>query len=113
MTAYHDGFETICTVRLWLCNVFESPDFSSRSKLKFLVAGPRIGSGSDSVTERPPHEHRQQALLAVGDAARRADRLVADRPARHVGHRQLPGETVRFLGGQVEALVGGRIAAGT
>ena len=50
MTAYHDGFETICTVRLWLCSVFDSPDFKSRSKWKFFVAGPRMGSGSDSWT---------------------------------------------------------------
>ena len=50
MTAYHDGFETICTVRLWLCKVFDSPDFSSRSNLNSLVCGPRMGSGSDSVT---------------------------------------------------------------
>ncbi len=56
MTAYHEGFETICTVRLWLCKVFDSPDFSRRSNLKCFGApgtpgrGPRMGSGSDSVT---------------------------------------------------------------
>ena len=61
--------------------------------------------------QRAADQHRQQALLAVGDPAGRADGLVADRPAgRHVGHGQPPGEAPRLLGRQVEALIGRRIA---
>ena len=50
ITAYHDGFDTICTVRV--CDFSES-DFPLSISLvnsNFFVCGPRTGSGSDSVT---------------------------------------------------------------
>ena len=50
ITAYHDGFDTICTVRLCDLSVSDFPDSMSRVNSNFFVCAPRIGSGSDSVT---------------------------------------------------------------
>src|SRR5688572_9988940 len=49
ITAYHEGFETICTVRLWCSSVSDFPDFPSLANSNFFEPGPRIGNGSDSV----------------------------------------------------------------
>jgi hypothetical protein len=51
MTAYQAGLEVICTVRLWLCSVSDLPAFLRCSKVNSLIAGLRMGSGSDSVTK--------------------------------------------------------------
>ena len=75
------GCETICTVRLWCCSVVDLPDSSSLVNSNFFVGGPRIGSGSDSVTRIRRDEHRQIAFLAVGQAAGGADGLVGEEAA--------------------------------
>ena len=50
MTAYHDGFETICTVSDLFRSESDFAESRSRLKSKSFVPGPRKGKGSDSVT---------------------------------------------------------------
>ena len=109
MTAYQDGLETIWTVSDWCRSVSEPPDVDSLANSNFFVCGPRIGSGNDSVTSTAPRQHGQEALLAVGQLAGRADRLVGQ-VAQSVGHGQPPRETAGLLGRDVERLVGRGVA---
>src|SRR5712664_4135127 len=50
MTAYQDGFETICTVSDLLRSESDLAESRSRLKSNSLIPAPRKGSGSDSVT---------------------------------------------------------------
>ena len=85
------GCETICTVRLWFCSVFELPDLSSLVNSNFLVAGPRIGSGSDSVTRMRRESTGRKPSSPSETLAAGADGLVGQEAAA-VGHVDAPGE---------------------
>ena len=100
------GFETICTVRLWLCSVFDSPDLQQPGELELLRRRAADGQRQRLGHQRPPRTSTgKKPFLAVGEPAGRAHRLVAHRPGA-VGHRQPPGEAPRLLGRDVEGLVG-------
>ena len=85
------------------------PTRSSRVNSNCLVCGPRIGSGSDSVTRIREARTGRKPSSPSDSRPVEADRLVGQE-AQVVGHRQPPGEGPRLVGRHVERLVGGGVA---
>ena len=90
------GSDTICTVRLWLRSVLDLPESASFWNSNFFVAGPRIGSGKDSVT-RMRRDNTGSPPSSPSERLRRCGHGFVAQERCAVGHRDAPGKGAHSL----------------